>query len=83
MGFGPIQFFMEGKEWPKRVLASGFFRWHQKYRLSSTGENVKNGESRCSFDMMVYLDGPMEVIVTIVSKLGYFTYLRDVNNLVI
>ena len=23
-----------------------------------------------------YLDGPMEVIVTIVCKLGYFTYLK-------
>ena len=30
-----------------------------------------------------YWDGPMEVIVTIVSKLVYFTYLRDVNNLLI
>ena len=31
----------------------------------------------------VYLGGPMEVIVTIVRKLGYFTYLGDEINLLI
>ena len=66
--------------WMMHLAMTGGHMFPDHARLFMAGledADYKEEKHHGGNDRILYLDGPMEVIVTIVSKLVDFTYLRD------